>query len=610
MHHKLLRLLFPIFCAVLFLGLWSIAVSADGGPSTPLPEDAFAGPCSDWIQVNHGAFGVASNAHVYESGDFFTEDAFEVLVYKDQLYVGMEADDSIGAMIWRTKAGVSVAVTQTDWEEVAQVDGLPFGNANATEEASGLLKLQNDHIDSLASFRNAIYASTANGGSTEQGHLLYRSETGNPGTWEPVIAPGFGYTKNVNFKDMQVFNGWLCGGTYNAETGAQVWCTLDGLTWTQKSYGGLGKTSDNPETMGVWSGHVYSGALYFGTQHAAALSTGYQGVLYRTEDISTAAPLWTPVYTSPLHGYRIDILGDINHALYISYQDTDNGIVILRSPSGDEGTWAPVNITGMDGDKGNMSLVVDGATVYNGMLYCAVKNAVTGTEVWRTDGVNFEGEVQWVQVGPSGLGNRKNLAAELAVWNGYLYAWAGNYFSGQEVRRTSCGICQEKTIHGPGRYDFSAVSVTLTFKEESLNTATVCVKPGWVPANPRSSIVVSRSVEVLSSPANSSFIADIDISYHPMEVDVSAVHSPTLYLRFWAGDAWATSCEGEHSGAMHTFACERLTRFSSWIISGTPGAVMDVKLYRLRADTQMILMGLVPVVVLIVLVGWCRKPSD
>ena len=82
--------------------------------------------------------------------------------------------------------------------------------------------------------------------------------------------------------------------------------------------------------------------------------------------------------------------------------------MILRSASGDPGTWVQVNTAGMDGDADNYSAVVDSGAVHNGALYVGVTNIVTGVEVWRTAGVlQDSGLVDWTQVGGSGLGDPK-----------------------------------------------------------------------------------------------------------------------------------------------------------------------------------------------------------
>jgi len=401
--------------------------------------------CSAWTQVNDNAFGIPSNFD--SSGNpiippparpYASEEGFETQVYKDQLYVGMEADNKFGARLWRTRSGVSVPTSQADWEEVAaNSQGCPFGDCQRQENppaGSGLYLLQNDHIDSLAEFNGYLYASTANGGDTTQGTMLYRSPTGDSGSWQQVINPGFGDVNNTNFKDMQVFQGQLCGGTINAATGAQVWCSADGNNWIQKNHGGFGPTQDIKTTSEIWSGYVYENNLYFG-----AYSTGDVAKLYRTAQITPTLPQWNEVYSGVPQSHRVDILGALDDYLYIATY-SDQGILIYRSPSGDPGTWVQVNQPGMDQNPQNYRTVVDGATFYNGALYVAVSNEQTGLEVWRTAGLLQDGGplVDWVQVGTNGLGDPNNVHSELIPFNSHLYAWTSNYVSGQEVRRANC----------------------------------------------------------------------------------------------------------------------------------------------------------------------------
>lgn len=401
--------------------------------------------CTNWTPVNDGAFGLGPG----HDGSYGGEEGFEVLVFKHQLYLGMEADNSLGARLWRTRAGVAVPSSQADWEEVAaDAVGNPFGNGQRQENpppGSGVFLLQNDHIDSLAAFDGYLYASTANGGDTTQGTLVYRSPSGSAGTWTQVNTPGFGDIYNTNFKDMQVFQGWLCGGTQNRVTGAQVWCTVDGTTWSQKNFGGFGLGVDDNTNVEVWSGYVYNGALYFGVQNTGAnrdSSVDDVARLFRTTDLG-GTPTWTEVYSGTAGSRRVDILGALNGYLYISVRSSE-GIVILRSPSGDAGSWTQVNTAGMNGNPQNFGAVVDSATVYNGALYVGVANVDTGFEVWRTAGIQPGSGplVDWVQVGSSGLGDPNNSYTELIPFNGYLYAWTSNYATGQQVLQSKCPVAR------------------------------------------------------------------------------------------------------------------------------------------------------------------------
>lgn len=90
-----------IGCGVLLAGLY-----ADPGPIAA--ESGIA--CTAWTQVNDGAFGLGEGVYPGYNG----EEGFEVAVFKNQLYLGMEADSSLGARLWRTRSQISVPLGQAD----------------------------------------------------------------------------------------------------------------------------------------------------------------------------------------------------------------------------------------------------------------------------------------------------------------------------------------------------------------------------------------------------------------------------------------------------------------------------------------------------------------
>ena len=190
--------------------------------------------------------------------------------------------------------------------------------------------------------------------------------------------------------------------------------------------------------MGIYSGLVYDSGLYFGARGTGATSADGDDVarLYRSKNLTPTSPEWVKVFEGPASSSRVDILGELNGDLYISHV-SPNGMVILRSPTGDPDTWTQVNIPGMDGDKRNSGTIVDGGTIFDGHIYVGIANTTTGVEVWRTDGTLIPNGtlLRWEQVGGGGLGDRNTWYAELIPFNGNLYAWTSNYTTGQEVRR-------------------------------------------------------------------------------------------------------------------------------------------------------------------------------
>ncbi len=393
--------------------------------------------CQPFRQVNEDAFGLGGG----EDGTFLNEEGFEVEVFQGQLYLGMEADNSLGVRLWRSRAGVYAPNSQADWEEVAaDSQGYPFGNPNLE---------QDDHVDSLAEFDGFLYVSTANRGLTQWGSNLYRSPSGDPNSWQNVLeelGAGFGNAANVNFKDMIRFQGYLCGGTQNWMDGAQVWCSQDGLKWVQKNRSGFGEHHPNPSNSGIWSSMVFRNALYFGVRNNGLSFVDPSddvGKLFRTLKLD-GNPSWEEIFSSQAAPQnRVDLLGELDGYLYIATR-SPQGVIVYRSPSGDSGSWQAVSLPGINGNPNNLQVHVDGAVVYDRRLYVAVSNMTSGLQLWRTQGALQQTQlVDWERIGGDGLGDADNVRAELAVFNYHLYAWVTNYHSGQKVLRSHCFACAD-----------------------------------------------------------------------------------------------------------------------------------------------------------------------
>ena len=533
--------------------------------------------------MNQSAFGLGPGS----VPGYTSEEGFEVLSFNGQLYVGMEADNSLGARLWRSRSGVAIPQGQEDWEEVvADANGLPFGVGEV---------LQNDHIDSLAEFNGYLYVSTANGGSSTLGTRVFRSPNGNPGTWEDAIAAygaGFGSVFNTNFKDMQVFQGSLCGGTQNWSTGAQVWCTQDGTTWTRKDNNSFGEGS---RLIEVWSGYVFNGYLYMGVEHlGAARSTDgdNEGRLYRTNSLN-GTPNWVRVYTSPATGVkRVDILGELDGYLYIAVP-TSQGVTILRSASGAEASWSQVNLTGMNGLAANAGTVVDGAVTYNGALYVAVSNT-TGLTVWRTSGVlQPDGSlVDWTQIDSLGLGDPKNVHAQLIAYNGYLYAWTSNYTSGQQVLQTECGYEETLPVSQAGvDYVFDpSIGAQIRFSElGTVTQVTVRAYPGAWDAKALAMngvLPVKRHYRIETNGSN--YVADMTVTYQQAEFEASEIPSEaTTYQAIWSGQSWQACppASQQRDPEANLVYCGGLTNLADITITGG-GIPTAVTLTRLEAQRE------------------------
>ncbi len=109
---------------------------------------------------------------------------------------------------------------------------------------------------SLVEFNSYLYAGTDNPGT---GAEVWRSSTGDSSTWSQVNGDGFGDGDNWSVT-VEPFSGYLYAATYNQESGAEIWrcATCNGTDWTRVVSGGLG----NVDNRAVRSLIVFDGALY------------------------------------------------------------------------------------------------------------------------------------------------------------------------------------------------------------------------------------------------------------------------------------------------------------------------------------------------------------
>ncbi len=411
-----------------FLGGWALllgiltlvfGVASADGLRPPPPQTA----CPRWERVAAPAFGLPPGP----DASYRSEEGFEALVFGGRLYLGMEADNTLGARLWRTRRADSLPLVQADWEEViADARGLPFGLPDVA---------QNDHVDSLAALGGWLYVSTANRSGAPTGFRLFRSPTGDPGSWQPADArsggAGFGDPANENLKSLVAFDGWLCGGTWNETSGGAVWCSRDGLRWQRKSAPAFGQAGVDI----VWSLAVYDGALYAAGQALGDPQNPAddRAFLFRARALDASQPVWERLYAGPPGSGRALLLGALRGWLYASTRSPE-GMRVWRSRDGL--SWHPAAPPGLERNRNNMDTIVDGAVVYDGALYVAVYNPRTGVQVWRTDGRGRP--PRWERAAPPGLNDYRNFAAVLSVFNGSLYAWTSNPVLGQQVLRAVC----------------------------------------------------------------------------------------------------------------------------------------------------------------------------
>jgi hypothetical protein len=290
---------------------------------------------TNWTQVTAPGFDSAYGANNVIVFDMFS--------FQGQLYAGTGHWEftPFGGQIWRSPDG-------TNWSLVA---------------ADGLGNTSNLGFTTFTSFQGMIYAAVLN---REQGAELWRSSTGDPGSWQQVASEGFGGGSDYFIiTSLTSFNGELYAAVEaTAGTGAQVWRSSNGADWTLVADNGFGD-ANNFQTGGSV---VYRGQLYVTTRNDV---TG--GQLWRSSDGVT----WEQVVG--------DGFGDVNN------------------------------------------IKIESIITYAGMLYAATANPVTGIEIWRsTDGVNWT-QVNADGFGEGGITGTFWSNATLVFQGNYLIGTSGPF---------------------------------------------------------------------------------------------------------------------------------------------------------------------------------------
>ena len=104
-----------------------------------------------------------------------------------------------------------------------------------------------------------VHTCTAN---IDTGGEVWRSNTGDSGSWVQVNTDGFGDAGNLIVTALAAFKGHLYASTYHRRgAGAQIWrCQVcDGSGWEKVVDNGFG----NPDTRGMSALEVFNEHLYF-----------------------------------------------------------------------------------------------------------------------------------------------------------------------------------------------------------------------------------------------------------------------------------------------------------------------------------------------------------
>ena len=251
--------------------------------------------------------------------------------------------------------------------------------------------------------------------------------------WQRENKPGF-QNENNAITALEVFNGQLYAGTANWQSGASLWRSADGLSWSRTSPMGLSDAygAGNPAVLDL---AVFQGKLY------ATLGYGSNpGQIWRSAD----GAAWEQVSGTELAAPNrlAFVMAVYNNQLYFATAGGGIGVQVWRSPSGDAGSWVRVAEGGF-GDTDNRSSVC--LAVFGGKLYVGAHNSVEGTALWSYDGST------WAAANTAGFGDSRNTALNgLAVVGDALYAAVGHSATGGQVWRLQNGSWTQVVADGFG----------------------------------------------------------------------------------------------------------------------------------------------------------------
>lgn len=367
-----------------FLQVQGLAVDGDGA--------VFAADSLNHV-VEKWTAGVPyfSQINVSGFGDSRAWGAWSLASLNDRLYVGTYASTTKGGAIHRFTNGT--------WETVATGG---FGDPT------------NFAVESFAKFGSNLYAGLGNylTGGTSKGGAIWRSPTGNSGTWIEVVSGGFDSTFNGEIVRMAVFENYLYAATWSWDTtvhGGQIWrsATGDAGDWT-KVFDDTSTGDNNNEaivTLAEFEGHLYAG-----TWNSV---TG--GELWHSDD----GLVWTQVggdgFGNPNNSALLS-LTDFNGGLYAGFRNTTSGGQIWRSYNG--ANWEQVVADGF-GDAGNTRPQL---IVFKSNLFVVMGNLVNGSQIWRSPSGN---PAPWTRIVSGGFGQgiavQNSYDWSLAVLNDNLY---------------------------------------------------------------------------------------------------------------------------------------------------------------------------------------------
>lgn len=272
---------------------------------------------------------------------------YDAKTFGSYMYIGTYHD--LGGEIWRTNG--------TTWEQVA---------------TGGLGDVNNLTFSAFSVYSNMLYVAT---GNFTTGIEIWRSPTGDTGSWSKVNTDGFGGGVSWDAVVMDTFNGYLYVGIGRNVGGgslAELWRSNNGTTWTPVFTDGLGDI--NNTTLAAMA--EYEGSFYISMRNLIT-----SGQIWVTTNGTTFTPVTTNGFTvtSNQRPYGLYVFEDVLYSVISNYA---SGAQVWRTDL--SGSWTQIMQGGWgDSNNVNADYLDKAATTFKDALYIGTGNDVTGGQIWK-----------------------------------------------------------------------------------------------------------------------------------------------------------------------------------------------------------------------------------
>jgi hypothetical protein len=234
----------------------------------------------------------------------------------------------------------------------------------------GFNDTSNIAITNFASFKGMLYAGT---GQTDSSAQIWRSKTGNPGSWAQVAPDGSGLAGNVT--SLVAYKGFLYAAVEPADgvgTPIHIWRSSNGSDWVTVTSDGFG----DPQNQSTGGFAQFQGYLYLGTRNE---STG--GQIWRTKDGWQWESVVSDGFGDPAN-IKVEALLAHEGNLWAVTFNEQTGLQVWRSTDGT--SWELDSANGFGHPNNSSSLWNNAILEYRGRILVGTWNNFDGGELWMS----------------------------------------------------------------------------------------------------------------------------------------------------------------------------------------------------------------------------------